>query len=42
VNDFIAALLVLMALAAVGNFAADDAMHIKCVGPETSWIRVCP
>ena len=41
-NDFVAALLVLMALAAVGNFAADgSAMGNGCVGSHDAWLQVC-
>ena len=41
-NEFVAALLVLIALAAVGNFAADDgALSVGCAGSQDSWIKVC-
>lgn len=40
-SDFVAAMLVLVALAAVGNFATDgDALNNGCVG-STDWVRVC-
>ena len=40
-NDFVAAVLVIMALVAVGNFASDHgAMSKDCVGSQ-SWVRVC-
>ncbi|MEQ9042128.1 MAG: hypothetical protein RIE24_27705 [Silicimonas sp.] len=41
-NDFVAALLVLMALAAVGNFASDgSALSHGCTGTQSSLLRVC-
>ena len=41
-NDFVGGLLVLMALAAVGNFASDgDAMSHGCLGNQDTWVRVC-
>jgi hypothetical protein len=41
-NDFVAVFLVLMALAAVGNFASDGAaLSQGCMGGQNSWVRVC-
>lgn len=41
-NDFVAVFLVLMALAAVGNFASDGgALNQGCVGGQDSWFKVC-
>jgi len=40
-SDFVAALLVLMALAAVGNFADVPAFAPACSGGHGAWVRVC-
>ena len=41
-NDFVAAMLVLMALAAVGNFASDEgAMSQGCGGGLDVWVSTC-
>lgn len=41
-NEFAAALLVLIALAAVGNFASDDGtLSHGCAGSQDSWVRLC-
>jgi hypothetical protein len=40
-NDFVAAFLVLLALAAVGNFASENgALNGDCLGSQ-SWVRIC-
>ena len=41
-NDFVAAFLVLLALAAVGNFASDgDGLNNGCAGDRDTWVRIC-
>lgn len=41
-NDFVAVFLVIMALAAVGNFASEDSiLNHGCTGSQSSWVRVC-
>lgn len=41
-SDFVAVVLVLVALAAVGNFASDGSvMNQGCTGKQSSWVRVC-
>lgn len=41
-NDFVAAMLVLVALAAVGNFASGgDVLNQGCTGKQGNWVRVC-
>lgn len=41
-NDFVAVFLVIMALAAVGNFASDGSvLNHGCTGSQGSWVRVC-
>ena len=38
-SDFLFAMLVLLALAAVGNFAGDPAMSVGCAGDD--YIKIC-
>jgi hypothetical protein len=41
-NDFVAAMLVLLALAAVGNFASEGSgLNSDCVGDRSSFVRFC-
>lgn len=41
-NDFVAVFLVIMALAAVGNFASEgSALNQGCTGSQSSWVRIC-
>jgi hypothetical protein len=41
-NDFVAVFLVLIALAAAGNFASGGgAFQQGCTGSQDSWVKVC-